>query len=658
MIAVSSWIVFVSALLSAHICCRSLLRGHNRTIVLLSLIVLWMTLVIVPVQFLGTLEIMGVISRVTVPKTALVELIILSGIVVLAFVTRLPAASSSNTAVEIHKRLPFYLVLSAAVIGGSYLLFAIELCTSFPKGFDALSYHLPLALRWLQEESLRFPVNSAWQFTLPGNCEIAAMLALATGRQYLASLVNCVSSLVLAIAAYPLALRFSKGEKAAAFAAVLVVFTIPMVQFQTFSVYADLFGTAFFVAAVTLFAHCYHSQILCETMPVQRSSLAVLAASALACGLSLGTKTTFVPYCALFFGIVVYVLWKERSIHNKPVSVLLSLFLAGILLPSAFWYGRAQYATGNLLYPMQVSVGTHVIFPGYQLVTKHVVDEPPGGASNHGDRKFVRHASEWFIYPWTEWLNGFGYFPTVYGPSSGLGGAFAAFVVVGIGFAAYQCAGGLESQDVARMTRTFLLAWLVCLLIWIFAMHRLLRYGLPIWVFACLLAAPAMGLLMKIYPRSWAVLFVCAISTTCAISSLTPFHDLAGNLLSRRWSRSASYGYPALIDELPPDTVILSDTRLIELHFYLAGNRLTNKVVTAFDAPQEITPEFISSHNIEYIVQVTPTDAMEDDSSPWGLPEPVHATEVFHSTQAGKYWRIWKVRRTPMELRGERGGTP
>src|ERR1035437_2941213 len=51
--------------------------------------------------------------------------------------------------------------------------------------------------------------------------------------------------------------------------------------------------------------------------------------------------------------------------------------------------------------------------------------------------------------------------------------------------------------------------------IWIFAMRRELRFGLPVWVYACLLSAPAYALLMKACPRAPAILFVCAISTTC-----------------------------------------------------------------------------------------------------------------------------------------------
>jgi hypothetical protein len=644
------WVVFVASLFSAHICCKRLLRTRERTIFFLSVMVLWITLLIVSVQFLGELEIVGIISRVTLPGIALLLLVVLGGAVTLSFACRpLTTLSFGHVAAGFHEKLPFYLKLSLTILGGSYLLFAINLCTSFPKGTDALSYHMPLALKWLQEGSLRISSDKAWQFSLPGNGEIIAMLALATGKQFLVPLGSWVASIVLATAAYSLAVRFSNGAKVPALSAILVVFSMPMVEFQAFSAYVDIFGTGFLFAAVTLWTHRYHSQIVAEgTTPVQSLSLGALAVSGLACGVSLGTKTTFLPYCAMFLAGVIYILWKERHIHKEPVSLLVGIFLVGILLPSTFWNVRALHATGNPIYPIPVSLGSHEIFTGFQPATKLLVDDPPGGPSNQGDHKFVRHASEWLIYPWTEWLNSFGDdVPTVNGEASGLGGAFATFVVVGVGFAAYQCASGSGPPQVLGATRTVLLGLSVSLLIWVFAMHRVLRYGLPIWIFACLLAAPAFALLMKACPGASAVLFVCAISTTCAISSLVPFHEFAGNLLSGRWSRSAIYAYPGFIDELPPGTCILNDSQMREKNFPLAGSKLSNKVVTNFEAPQEITPAFISSRKIDYIVQIEPLIAPvkhTPDSSLAALPESVASTEVFHATQLALVWRIWKVR--------------
>jgi hypothetical protein len=195
-------------------------------------------------------------------------------------------------------------------------------------------------------------VDKAWEFSLPGNGEIIQMLALATGKQFLIPLGNWVAGIVLLLAAYPIALRFSKGLKSPALAAILILFSIPIIEFQTFSAYVDLFGTAFLFAAVTLFGHRYRSSIVSESDPGAGLSLTAVTVSALACGLSLGTKTTFLPYCALFFGTAMFILLRERRIHHKSLALLLFLVILGMLLPSAFWYARELQATGNRSIPL------------------------------------------------------------------------------------------------------------------------------------------------------------------------------------------------------------------------------------------------------------------------------------------------------------------
>ena len=123
--------------------------------------------------------------------------------------------------------------------------------------------------------------------------------------------------------------------------------------------------------------------------------------------------------------------------------------------------------------------------------------------------------------------------------------------------------------------------------------------------------------------------------------------QFAVNLLSGRWSCSAIYAYPGFIDELPPGTCILNDSPLREKNFPLAGSKLSNKVVTSFEAPQEITPGFISSRRIDYIVQIAPLIApVKDtsDSSLAALPNPLPAPKSSTRPGSGLVWRIWKVR--------------
>jgi len=644
--SVFPWIVLSTSLTSAYICCKRRLHIQNKSSFILFLLTLWIVLLIVPVQFLGALQISGVIDKVTVAEVALIQVIIVAGSAAWSLAYRpLQPPPLNQPDIQVREELPVYLKLSAAIIVVSYLLFALAVCRTFPDGPDALVYHLPLALRWLQEGSLHIPVSKTWRLSVLGNGEILMMLALATGKQAFVVLGNWISLIVLLISVFSLAERFTNGKKAPAYAVLLIVLSIPIVEFQVFSAYVDLFGTAFLFAAVTLFLNHYRAEDLAApTRGKARLSLSAIGVSALACGLSFGTKLTFCPYCALYFSVVALTLWRERTIHKKSVAFLIGMVIVGVLLPSVFWYGRAFEATGNPLYPMRIAIGDHVIFPGYESVGSNAgkLLLPDNTFLYRGEGKFVRRASEWWIYPWTEWLRTPGDFPVVYGEASGLGGAFATFVVVGIGFAFYLGFRGPESNQAATELRRSLLLWLFLMLLWGFVLHRILRFGLPIWVFGCVLAAPGIALLATTYPRVLSILLVSSILTQCVISSLVPLHKLAGSLVSQSWSRSMAYGYPAIIDELPPGTCILNDSEFPEQDFALAGKRLTNRVINAFEAPRELTPDFIASEGIDYVVRITADDHGEElPSAP--LSGPVAGREVFHSIQAGKVWSIWRI---------------
>ncbi len=147
-------------------------------------------------------------------------------------------------------------------------------------------------MRWLQEGSLALPATSDWRESLPGNAEIIAMLALGTGWQALAEMWNVVSALGLCAGSYLLARGMGVGASGALAGGVLVA-SLPLVLFETFSAYVDLFGSACLIASLGL---------VVASRPPATASLAdsrVLALSGLGCGLAVGTKPTLWPYAAL-----------------------------------------------------------------------------------------------------------------------------------------------------------------------------------------------------------------------------------------------------------------------------------------------------------------------------------------------------------------------
>ena len=630
---VGSVLIFAAAGASAYLCCQRMAPFRSRPLWWIALLVAWAVFLVVPVQILAALQIADLVQRVTVRHLAWLDIGITAA--VLALILSLPRRAAA-IAVEGNPKpfepIPTYLALAASIVGIAYLFFAINLCTSFPAGSDALNYHLPLAVRWLQEGSLQVPDSKAWRFSLPGNGEILIMLALATGEQWLATLFNWMSCAVLASSLYLLVRVLTRCKRADALAVVLIALSIPMVQFQTFSAFVDLFGAAFILAALVLFFYRYSPERsgTGATQP-PKLSLAVILLSALACGMSLGTKPIYWVYGGALFIWILVTLWRERSIHKQQMLVLAGLLLFGMLLPSGFWFARDWLATGSPIYPLQLKVGRHVIFHGYspsEITPADFAD------------KFVRSRPEWLIYPWTEWLREPGYFPTSYDEGSGLGGAFATFVPLGIALVFYR--GRVHRQW--RHLYFFLWAWLPLLAFWVLVMHRVLRFGLPLWITACLFAFPLLSGIEAFYEKAAGALLVVSLGTTLAITCLVPLHSLGERIVRHRTSRAQFYGYPTVIDDFPTGSRVLNCTGMLAEDFPLAGKRLTNRVVAAFEVPAQLTEDYVSSERIDYIVEGI-EDSRPGDPACSSVPGSISATRIYESHEFGMTWSIYKVRK-------------
>ncbi len=644
----ASAVIWISSLASAYLCCSG--KSTRRTTFVLGVLTVWVVILIAPIHVLAGLQLLGVLRRVTVDHAVWLNLLIMMGSVLIykRHHAANPPAICPWSGQRISGIIPPYLGLSAAILACSYLLFAVNLWTSYAQGSDALSYHLPLAVTWLQTGSFRIVPRQGWEFSLPANCEVAMMLALASKRQSLAPAVNLLALACLAISTYALGKR-SAGQ-IGAYAATVMVLTIPMIEFQAFSGYVDLFGLAFLAAAFELFLCRYEA----NRPPVpesgrERFSVAILWFSALACGLSLGTKTTFLPYCAFYFGVVVYSLWQDRRKHKRSFVALTAVVTIGMLLPSAFWFTRSLVATGNPIYPVALTLRGRTLLKGFEQVHGSprdlLVYNPPGGLGDHGDGKYVTSRSEWWIYPWTEWLRDPGeVFPVPYGEASGLGGVFATFGMTGIAFAFYEVIRGRPPRGLTKLPRQVLLLGLTWFLMWWFAMHRVLRFGLPVWVLGLLLAARLIFSLNINFPRALGSLFVASVLATCVVSSLVPLHELGGRVLQNKWSRAWAYDYPRFIDQLPADSIVLNDSVFLEKTFALAGSSLTNRVIPAFEAPKELTQDFVRCRGVDYVVQIEALDQPE--------PPVVSTTlypigkEIFHAVQGGKVWSVLQVART------------
>ncbi|MGH9515746.1 MAG: hypothetical protein ACRD3P_08725 [Terriglobales bacterium] len=580
---------------------------------------------------LAALQIAGLIAKVTIPSLAALQGAIV--IVSLAWTFRKrPRASPRQDFADAAATLPRFLLVSIAILACSYLLFAADEFTSFPNGSDAVAYHLPLAVHWLQTGSLAIPATRAWRFSLPGNAEIGMMVMLATGSESSVVLVNWLALAALMIAIFLLGRRMNRGNYITSVTVVLLMLTIPIIEFQTLSAYVDLYGTAFLMAALALFLNYERSGNYSSARAgAQQSSTTVLFLSAAACGISMGTKPTFYLYSAGYFAFVLFSLWKEHRGERKTAFIKsVPLIVCGLLIPSVFWFGRSLEQTRNPIFPMKMTVGKHVFLPGYS---------PSEITDPNFDLGFVRNRLEWLVYPWTEWKRNRGYILIPYGEGSGLGAAFASFVPIGIAFLLYRCCA---QRCRSRGEVSLLLALAVLGLAWWFVLHRVPRFGLPIVVLACVASVSFIGMLHSSGQRLFPALFVATIIATTAISTFVPVHLLLGRKRTHHWARAQFYSYPPLLDRLPPGACVLNDTGQEDENFALAGNTLRNCVVPAFEVPNKLTPDFLREHNISFVVETVPSGGkgfQQIDPSTMSLIE----TDQVLSGETKVRWLVWKV---------------
>jgi hypothetical protein len=569
---------------------------------------------VLSVQLAGALEIAGLMDRATLFSAS----VIASCISLLAWrYIRDDRSQAKPIAIRL-PRLPKGLVAAVIIVAIAYAVLAVRLFTLYPDGWDALAYHFPLSVKWLQEGTLRIPVSHAWKFSLPGNANIAFLVFMAVGKQSLIPMANWPAALILALAVYVLAMNLSSSKRAA-WTSALIALSIPIVHQQSFSGYVDLFATATFLASLALFS-CRHGAD-------RRSDPRVVFAAALACGLSVGTKSTFIVYGALFVAAAMFSLLQEPNGSVRSTGAWLTLLAIGVLIPSVFWFWRAAVETGNPMFPIQVAVGKTVLFRGYA---------PSEITPMNHDMHFVRSKWEWLIYPWTEWKATTGYLHAFYTTGSGFGAAFATFIPLGV-----VVSGWRSIRDMRRRISVgtiILVLWLLLLAVWCLTMPRVPRYGLPLWALACAIAAPTLSLAWRYRPQSTSVLLSVTLGLTALISCYEPIYTLAALLHAKAFSRSEIYAYPKFIDRLPVGSRVVN--RAGPFNFSLYGEHLTNRVIPDFEQPAILTRGFLDQVNADFVVE---RKSVSQPSSPPVEGLILAAEEIRANEEPRAVWRLWSV---------------
>jgi len=495
---------------------------------------------------------------------------------------RIPAGILSG----IPLRLPLLLLCC------TYFLFLVDVLISYPNGYDAVDYHLLMPISWLRPVGVPLTATT-WQMALPANAELFALPAIALNAQNLVLWGNLAAGGVLALSVYVLGRRLSASREGGALSAIIVL-SVPIVVFQTFSFYVDAFGTAFLLAAVALLLRFQ------DTGRTQSLVLSVLCA-----GVSIGTKQTFLPYALLVLLFTVAQVMKRKQL------VLIPLLIVASAAPSALWIGRNWVSTGNPVYPFPLRVGA-LVLPGANDFPSNLIMQQPS-------LSFVvtRQVDD---FPFSEFF--------------GLGPAFATFAVAGV------LAMVFETLRRRQPWMFALLAVFVCVgLFWWVQVH-IVRFGLPlivtISVFCAILCVRFSGRQLLIARA----LLTLGVAFSCLGCLIAPAYRLAHRVRTGDWSRAAYYGYPNLIDRLPPGTLVLDRGEGRRSGFVLAGRRLQNRV---FKVQGPLNAAAMSHLKFEYAVKEGDRDA-EDRILGEYCDLVYDGTPVDIIPSDARNWRIYKSR--------------
>jgi hypothetical protein len=215
--------------------------------------------------------------------------------------------------------------------------------------FDSLWYHMPFAADMVQSHSvtgLHYPETVFTNWFYPQNSELLhATGILLTHRDTLSLFLNFAFLALSFLAAWCIGRPYGRGHLTVV-AAAIVLECHTLVVREPGAAKNDLMAAALLLAAVAILINARRAHNPKVTLPVGWP----LAASGLAVGLAVGTKSTAVAMAAALTLAVVFLAPSGRR------GAALGWWFIPALLGGGYWYLRNLIVAGNLL-PQATSIG-------------------------------------------------------------------------------------------------------------------------------------------------------------------------------------------------------------------------------------------------------------------------------------------------------------
>jgi len=450
--------------------------------------------------------------------------------------------------------------LAVTLLGAGFALVAALLVIGFPRGFEANAYHLPSAVNFFRDGSLRI-WDTGYLHTLPANASLWDGFWLRILPERIVSVVNLPFLGLCVLLLYQLC-RYSGADRSAAALISCGITTIPLFGFCSTELGADVAGVAFSLAAFWLVL----------SRPPLFPSWPVLAGAA--SGLAYGYKPLHLVG-AVLLGLLI-LCGRAPSARRQPGRATRlgqsAAFATAFLALAGIWLLRNQVQLGNPFYPIPLGG-----LP--ELLGLTPAPDWPYDEMKYAELEWVPASWQWLIYPWVEGHRLHQNFKF----SSGLGPFFAA--TVPIAWIAWSAMLAREPwrrvpSDGKRAARILYVCGTVVFLAWWVSGSRQPRYFMvgiaELLPLAAVLLASTSGWLRRGYETTLGlgILFMLIVL-------LVNIGVDEGSLLKlgRLPTRAETFEYPPRIDDLPLGSVIL-DLVSRPLHYELYGARLTNRVVS------------------------------------------------------------------------------
>lgn len=493
-----------------------------------------------------------------------------------------------------------------AVVAGTYAVFLVDALMRYPMGYDTLYYHLPVAVRWMQERQLNLVVGFNY-LSHPENGMIVPFLLSFAKLELLFPLVHLPKAAVVGLVTFGLARCLRVGRRGATLAA-CVALSVPIVTFQSVSGYIDLYAAAAWLSALLALTWAVRA-------PDRSRREGLLLLAGLSAGIALGSKTTFLVMVAMLALVAMGVEWirSRESLHDRrrPLRNFL-LFASASLACSGFWLVRGTVQAGNPIYPLGVRVGDVTVLPG--LTADDVF---PNRAMNE-------KLGRWWGYPWRETKHSGSGYP--YSVNNGVGAAFTAFVPLGLLAAVFSLVrrkqGELRGPPQSWLV-IFTVMSLMGVLLLLTVFREMLRFVLPLLLLCVPVSAVLIDRLVTRFPRRVFAIIVFALVVTGLIASAKPARALAARIHRSVWDRALYYGVPTEIDELPPGSRIVNMADP-GYNYSLLGRNLTNTLIEAGLwqtklCPNGLTARALRENNVDYVFVQEPWPSDWPDNLPIDL---------------------------------------